>query len=81
MSAEEYGLWMAQFAAEPWGEDRMDVGMGIIASTMANINRRQGAQPYTVSDFAPYLRSQDEANNPAKEEDTPMQFIKGLSNG
>jgi len=81
MTAEEYGLWMAQFSAEPWGDDRMDVGMGVIASTLANINRRQGTQPFTVADFAPYLRAQADAVNPPKEETTPMQFIQGLSHG
>lgn len=59
----------------------MDVGLGVIASTLANINRKQGTQPFTVSDFAPYLRAQSEAANPEKEETTPMQFIKGLSHG
>lgn len=80
MSGEEYGLWMAAFATEPWGEDRMDVGMGIIASTLANVHRRSGAKPYSVTDFAPYLRAQEAAANPEPDK-TPAQFIQGLNHG
>ena len=82
MSAQEYGYWTAAYAAEPWGDDRMDLGMGIIASTLANVHRRQGAQPFVATDFAPFLRAQQERDNPSTQAAaTPAQFLKELGHG
>jgi hypothetical protein len=58
----------------------MDVGMGIIASTLANVHRKSGAKPFTLTDFAPYLRAQEAAARPEPEA-SPAQFISGLHQG
>lgn len=79
MSAQEYGLWMAHFGMEPWGEDRMDVGFGVVASTLANVNRRANSKPFEIHDFTPYLRAMDGADD--EPEVTPAQFIQGLEGG
>lgn len=82
MSAEEYGLWMAAYAAEPWGEDRMDIGFGVVASTNVNLHLKPGAQAYTALDFAPVLRARQAADAPAEADDiSPAEFIKRLNGG
>lgn len=45
----------AQF--EPWGESRADLRAGIIASTIANVNRRKGKKAYKPVDFMPKFKS------------------------
>lgn len=76
MSAQEYGLWWTQYGMEPWGEDRMDEGFGVVASTLANVNRKAGSPPFEVSDFTPYLnRAEKAAPEP---EASPLQFIQRL---
>lgn len=72
---------MAAYAAEPWGEERMDVGFGIIASTVANVHRGKDSKPASVLDFAPYLRKSEPAPDDAAQAETPMQFLKGLGHG
>jgi len=82
MSAEEYGLWMAAYAAEPWGEDRMEIGFGVVASTNVNLHLKQGAKAYTALDFAPFLRARQEAAQEDSADDvSPAEFIKRLNGG
>lgn len=56
MSAQEFDEWWSYFQVEPFGEERADLRMGIIASTLANINRDAKArpEPYRPLDFMPY---------------------------
>lgn len=75
MSAQEYGLWMAHYGLDPWGEERMDMGFGVVASTLANVNRKASAAPFTPQDFMPYARAAQAAAEP---EMTPEQFIASL---
>mgnify|MGYP000890621960 CR=1 FL=1 len=59
----------------------MDVGLGMIASTVANVHRGKDAKAFTALDFAPYLRkAEDDEADPAQAE-TPMQFLKGIGHG
>jgi hypothetical protein len=44
--------WAAYFDVEPWGEERADLRAGIIASTVANVNRGR-RKPFKPSDFMP----------------------------
>jgi hypothetical protein len=77
MTAEEYGLWMADYATEPWGEQRMDVGFAVVASTVANVHRKANAPAYSLTNFMPYAPKAEEAEDDA----TPAEFIKRLENG
>ena len=51
--------WMAYAQIEPFGEERSDLRAGIIASTVANVNRGRRA-PYKVSDFMPKFSSRQQ---------------------
>lgn len=59
MSALEFGEWWALYKAEPWAERRTDVAAGVIASTVANVNRHPDARPFEPLDFAPYLKPRE----------------------
>lgn len=60
MGAREYADWLAYYAAEPFGEDRADLRAGIIASTIANVNRGKGDKPYKPRDFMPFAPPEPE---------------------
>jgi hypothetical protein len=60
MTAYEFGQWQALFMAEPWGEVRGDVAAGVVASTIANVNRSGSSKAFTPLDFCPYLKPREE---------------------
>ena len=52
--------WMAFYRIEPFGEERADLRAGIVASVLANANRRKGAKAFMPRDFMPYAKMEDE---------------------
>jgi len=46
---------MAYYELEPFGEDRADLRSGIVASTIANVNRnpKKRRKAFTASEFMP----------------------------
>ena len=48
ITAEEYGLWWAEYCRSPWGELRQDTGFGIVAATLANVNRGRNTAPFNT---------------------------------
>jgi hypothetical protein len=55
MSSEELTEWMAYDRLEPIGFYRLDMVGGILASMLANQNRKRGSQAYKPQDFMPFL--------------------------
>jgi hypothetical protein len=53
MTSPQFAEWMAYSRLEPWGEERDDLRMGIVASTVANVNRSKDRKPYKPTDFMP----------------------------
>lgn len=55
MSSKEFAEWMAYAQIEPFGDERADLRMAILASLIANVNRdpKKRSTPYEVSDFMP----------------------------
>ena len=53
MSSAQFAEWMAYSRLEPWGEQRADLRAGIVASTMANVNRGKSRKPYKPHEFMP----------------------------
>lgn len=78
MTAAEFGLWIALWEDEPWGDVRADIRGGAVAATVANYAGRMrpensaAAQPH---DFMPYLKGPEKA--PAPEPD-PIAHFKAL---
>lgn len=54
ITAEEYGLWWAEYCRSPWGELRQDTGFGIVAATLANVNRGKSVAAFKPTDFMPW---------------------------
>jgi flagellar basal body rod protein FlgC len=60
ISSRDFAEWMAYARLEPFGEERDDLRMGIIASTIANVNRDKGKKPYSPRDFMPSFEQEDD---------------------
>lgn len=67
MSSKEFAEWMAYAQIEPFGDERADMRMAILASLIANVNRdpKKKSTPYEVSDFMPKF----EASEPISKEE------------
>jgi len=53
MGMDEFIDWQAYCLLEPFGGDIGFLQSGIIASTIANVNRGKNKAPYKASDFMP----------------------------
>jgi len=61
ISSHELSEWAAYYREHPFGDERADLRAGVIASTIANVNRAEGQEPYTPSDFALAFEEPEEA--------------------
>jgi hypothetical protein len=54
-TSRELSEWMVYYELEPFGEERGDLRAGIVASTVANVNRdpKKQKKPYSPQDFLP----------------------------
>lgn len=78
ITAEEYGLWWAEYRRSPWGEMRMDTGFGIVAATTANVNRGAKTKAFKATDFMPWYESQADQDEPESDErDTIFRMMSG----
>lgn len=55
IGSRELTEWMAYYALEPFGAERGDLQAGIVAATVANVNRdkKKQREPFTPQDFMP----------------------------
>jgi hypothetical protein len=60
ISSVQFAEWMAYSRLEPWGEERDDLRMAIIASTIANVNRGKNTQAFKPQDFMPSFEPETE---------------------
>jgi len=70
--SRELTEWMIFHDMEPWGAEPADLRAGIVASTIANVNRdhKKRSQPYKPEDFMP-------RRTPAEsEEQTPADHLR-----
>ena len=56
VDSAEFLEWQAYALLEPFGEERGDLRAGIVASTIANVNRGRSTKPYRPRDFMPQFR-------------------------
>lgn len=58
ITSAELTEWMAFAELEPFGEERADLRAGIVASTVAEVNRnpKKRKQPFTPQDFLPTFK-------------------------
>jgi len=55
IDSKELSEWMAYYELNPFGTVRDDLQAGIVASTIANVNRGKNDKSFTPSDFMPYM--------------------------
>ncbi|MCK9326632.1 MAG: hypothetical protein M0P69_14170 [Bacteroidales bacterium] len=55
IDSRELSEWISYYEMEPWGTDVEDWRAGMVASTIANVNRdpKKQRKPYTPKDFMP----------------------------
>ena len=75
MSAQEFGIWQADYNRAPWGDFRTDLAGGMVASVLANVNRdvKQKPTPYSAIDFMPLQREPEEVV-----QESPVDFFNNL---
>ena len=58
MSSAEITEWLAFYQLEPFGPERGDLRAGIVAATVANVNRdaKKQKKPYSAQDFMPKFK-------------------------
>jgi hypothetical protein len=62
LSSAALAEWLAYFQLEPWGEERADLRAGIVASTVANVNRpAKRKKAFEPKDFMPRFDAEPEA--------------------
>lgn len=78
LSTHEFDEWLAFYSIEPWGEARADVRAGIVASTIANVNRnpKYRRKPYSPQDFMPVY---DKPPKPAPTTDDMLRIAEVLN--
>lgn len=77
MTADEFGLWLADYQRDPWGEVRADLRAGIVAAAVTNMAGKTLRQGKTVApgEFMPRFADEEVKDTPP---DDPMAFLKGL---
>jgi hypothetical protein len=65
MSAREFHEWMVYDAVEGLPDTRADWRAGMLASVIANVNRKKGAPAHKPADFMPRPPKPKAASTPA----------------
>ena len=68
-NSRQFTEWQAEYELDPWGDERADLRCGIIACTIANVNRGKGQRSLKPGDFMP------EFDKPIKERQTQAEMI------
>ncbi len=70
--------WIAYAEIDPFGGVRGDINAGVIAATIANVNRdpKKRRKAFAIEDFMPFLKQK-----PENLSDKIRRAMKGLKNG
>lgn len=60
ISSRELMEWVAFSQLEPFGAEAGWLGSAIVASTVANAQRKKGAKPYKADDFMPRFEKKEQ---------------------
>lgn len=58
LTNSELTEWLAYNRIEPFGSEMEDYRAGIVASTIANVNRSKGQKAFTPKDFMPFAEKE-----------------------
>ena len=81
MTAGEVAEYQALDNVEPWGEQRADLRMGILASTAVNMMTGKKGKRMSATDFMPYLDVRDVASKAASKARALSGKVKGMLKG
>lgn len=81
MGAYEFSLWAAEYARNPWGEERADLRMGILASAVVNVSGKTVKRGGEVkpSDYMPFQKKTDDEDEFINVD--PATFLKSVGHG
>ena len=75
IDSREFSEWMAYWYLEPFGPERDDMRHGVVAATIANVNRdpKTTPEPWDAADFFPRLAvvRSDETEDTSCEDERP----------
>jgi hypothetical protein len=60
IDSREFNQWIAYYLLEPFGPRREDQRFGVVAATIANVNRKKGAPPFKWDQFFPEAKLKKE---------------------
>ena len=72
-TSAELSEWVAFYGLEPFGPERGDLQAGVVAATVANVNRdaKKQKRPYSAQDFMPKFKG---GGGGERERPTPEQL-------
>jgi len=81
MRPSTFGLWCAKFRLDPWGEQRADLRLALLTSTLAEIHRNseRRSAPFRAIDFMPYAERPPETGPDPAAEAERLAAAFGLS--
>ena len=71
IDSHELSEWIEYYKTDPFGNALSDLQSGIIAATIANVNRGKNTQSYQPSDFMPLQEK-------PKQEESDMQEVMNI---
>ena len=71
----ELSEWIEYYKTDPFGNARSDLQSGVIAATIANVNRGKNSQSYTPMDFMPFQEK------PVQDEDEMREVMNLMAKG
>ncbi len=81
MTAGEVAEYQALDHVEPWGEQRADLRMGILASTAVNMMKGKKGKRVKATDFMPYLDVRGAADKAASKARALSGKVKAMFKG
>jgi len=75
VDSRELAEWVAYNSIDPIGNFRSDLQSGIIASTIANVNRGKHTSPFSPQDFMPVLDKPTKVNSVDEMKATMMRAV------
>jgi len=75
IDSRELAEWMAFYGIEPFGGVRGDLQAGVIASTIANVNKGKRGKAFTPGDFMPLMKK------PKQSEDEMINIMNAMARG
>jgi hypothetical protein len=83
MSSREFAEWLAYFELEPFGEERADLRSGIVASTIANVNRdpKRRRRAFRPEDFMPRFGPRERKRSSWQEQLSLVEMLNAAHRG